>query len=269
MRGTKEIQPFRFLDLPKEIRLLVYEALPRSLKHHQFRHPDEPAHRLTVIFKSFPVGILATCSLIYDEARPIVMATASSFVRDAPPRIIDGMSGRGEGRMLDALIRAVVRQMDALGECRVAGEAPCLKLEQLFDGHLRNALMGKRNSRFLVKFVHQAAHHLRCSPLLVQSGQGQAYRAIELVKYTSATEGGIGRYWTLGTDLHALNERLRRVGVAVACRGVLSAGAVELGRGSGGLLVPQAVDFQAYGLGCYIPPSRQMEEGEWVDEWME
>lgn len=219
---------------------------------------------MTVILKSIPIAILSTCKLVYNEARPIVHVTTNSFIRDGPPRIIDGVSGRGEGRMLDALIRAVMKQVDAL-RGHDLGQGPCLTLSQLFDGHLRNTLLSKRNSRFLVKFVHQAGHYLKYS---ATPKDQIGLRTIELVKFTS-TVSGIGRYWTLGADLHALNSRLNEKGVAIVCAGVLPAGVAESSTRTGDRLIPQHVDFQAYGLDCYIPASRQIEECDWIDGWLE
>ncbi|KAF2450741.1 hypothetical protein P171DRAFT_145502 [Karstenula rhodostoma CBS 690.94] len=265
MRGNKEVEPFRFLDLPKELRLLVYENLPRSIKRHQTRHPDEPSHRLIFIIKSVPVAILSTCKLVYREARPLLQASANAFTRDIPPRIIDGISGRGEGRMLDALVRAIMKQVHVLHDHEL-GQGPCLTLSQLFEGRLRDSLSSKRNSRYLVKFVHQAGHYLKYSSM---PNGATGLRAIELVKYTS-TLSGIGRYWALGADLHALNSRLNPDGVAVMCAGVLPAGVAETtNRTSRDVLIPQHINFQAYGLECYVPSSRQMEESHWVEGWLE
>lgn len=220
---------------------------------------------MTFIVRSVPVAILATCKLVHDEARPIVAATTAEFILDNPPRIIDSVSGRGEGRMLDAVVRAAVKQYDALEVYRL-GEGPCLTLPQLFEGRLRTALESKRSSRFVAKFIHQAGHQLRY-------GNPENYihglRPVHLVKYTLAVSG-LGRHWALGADLHALNNRLCERGVAVVCAGVLTAGVAEAtSRASSNVLVPHHVDFESYGLGCYIPSLGQMLEETWVTGWLE
>jgi hypothetical protein len=242
---------------------MVYENLPRSIKHHQTRHPDEPSHRVTFILRSLPVAVLATCKLVHDEARTIVTALAEDFILESPPRIIDGVSGRGEGRMLDAIVKASVKQHDVLKGHEI-GHGPCLTLSNLFEGRLRTSLESKRTSRYLTKFVHQAGHQLNYGRRL---NNNYGLRTIEIVKYT-ADLSGMGLYWGLGTDLHAMNSRLHQKEIAVMCAGVLPDG-MAISPISGRTRVPKRVDFAAYGLGCYIPPLVQMEEQDWVDGWLE
>jgi hypothetical protein len=79
---------FRFLDLPKELRIMVYErvslATHRSIVKHQsvtkvdptnYNSDDgasNPEPSMMVICKTLDVALLATCSQIYHEAMPFL-----------------------------------------------------------------------------------------------------------------------------------------------------------------------------------------------------
>jgi hypothetical protein len=81
---------FRFLDLPPEMRFMVYERLPRSIKHHRFNQWRYPKTIWSLIFvtRSVPVPILATCRLVHSEARDIVRQSAKKFVLQATPKVL-------------------------------------------------------------------------------------------------------------------------------------------------------------------------------------
>ena len=68
-------EPFRFLDLPFDIRITIYEQIPFSTRHLTCVVPVEDTSRprnnkssITVITKSLQTSILATCRIINQEA---------------------------------------------------------------------------------------------------------------------------------------------------------------------------------------------------------
>ncbi|KAH8724740.1 hypothetical protein GQ44DRAFT_772784 [Phaeosphaeriaceae sp. PMI808] len=95
--------PFRFLDLPKELRLMIYERIPITTKHHTMpnfkdmvrleprqERPGESTSRITIVTKSFPlVGILSTCRCIHNEAKAFLHDTIRLLKADPLCIIVD------------------------------------------------------------------------------------------------------------------------------------------------------------------------------------
>jgi hypothetical protein len=88
--SMREDESFRFLDLPKELRLMVYERIPVRISERHYNHKvlNEP-HPVSFIVPCTSVGILATCRQIQAEASAI-MSKKMTTILNTPLRVIVG-----------------------------------------------------------------------------------------------------------------------------------------------------------------------------------
>jgi hypothetical protein len=79
---------FRFLDLPKELRLMVYERSPTTTRHYDIEDPKENGDStIRFVAKLVELNIMSTCRLVYDECIRI-LGRRLEALRTEPRRFI-------------------------------------------------------------------------------------------------------------------------------------------------------------------------------------
>jgi hypothetical protein len=88
METRPQAQPyFRFMDIPVELRLMIYKRLPRQIKHTKVSTEFGPI--IILVTRHLPTAILRTSTTVYNEARRIVSDLVRKFVQESQPKVIE------------------------------------------------------------------------------------------------------------------------------------------------------------------------------------
>jgi hypothetical protein len=136
MSSTISRESFRFLDLPAELRCIIYENIDFSSKKHVLTRsasgfddkiwPPAPEGAtescITFITPTLSVGILATCRLIHQEAKPIIAHTIEALKMLPLRYIVDWaaacalISTQSPVHPRPSFTRILVSKMEIIGE---------------------------------------------------------------------------------------------------------------------------------------------------------
>jgi hypothetical protein len=149
-----QTKPFPFLKLPTELRLLVYEHLPRQIKHTEVSIDGFVAILVT---RHLPTAILRTSKLVHSEAQPIVKRLTQEFVEESQTKIIEfGKNGSRirHCKVLECLISQIPRERNAVQEHEDHDMQAVLRRLQDSKGlQPVNPVMAPN----IARFMHQAA----------------------------------------------------------------------------------------------------------------
>ncbi|KAI8936950.1 hypothetical protein NX059_006178 [Plenodomus lindquistii] len=162
--------PFRFMDLPKELRLMVHDHLPRQIKHTRI---TEHGSTFVLITRHLPLAILRTSREIHAEASAIVQKLVKEFIVKNPPKKFHQLRGR------------------------------CCSLRNLLQGIVEGYVYAQASQAFEIKILHHCTsqngglHYVRPEERsflrqAVESGRGNVDRIeLETVRHISDYRNGL------------------------------------------------------------------------------
>ncbi|KAF1912753.1 hypothetical protein BDU57DRAFT_333863 [Ampelomyces quisqualis] len=112
LRSMATAQPFNFMGLPTELRLMVYERIPCHVRHTRISLPsneENPEPLIVLITRTCSTAILRTSRTVYHEAKSVVSKVTNKWIEQQPLRFI---SSRGVA--LDVVDKIVEEALESV-----------------------------------------------------------------------------------------------------------------------------------------------------------
>jgi hypothetical protein len=143
MVDMEPCKPFPFLQLPKEVRLMIHEQFSIDIKEHNFIRkpgmisPQSSEVRLTLIDQTTPTAILATCRQLHHEARDIISSNLLELLKRPLHMILhieDLLKiGRDDERCMTSYLLAADWMLSNYHTTLDSSNCPCQYLRLLGD----------------------------------------------------------------------------------------------------------------------------------------
>ncbi|KAF1993024.1 hypothetical protein P154DRAFT_106533 [Amniculicola lignicola CBS 123094] len=158
-------QSFRLLDLPRELRLMIYERLPCKVHNHLYRLGTRRTNGepLWIIFitKSIDIAILATCRQVRGEAQPMVVKTIENSILKPTVKMIISTVQSALSSMI--IFPIILRRMFEVLQSRGVQTVDRAEMDdksQLLAFWVVPALGPSVSPAPILKFFSQAIHQL-------------------------------------------------------------------------------------------------------------
>jgi hypothetical protein len=137
--------PFRLLDLPAELRNMIYAHIPMVTHYHTFEQtvdkdskPLVPVSTTTLVVKSLPVAIPATCKQLQYEVTPFLQSKLAIIATEPLRLIVDSLGFRlfiGTGGYLSSARRGYIASSMIVSDGSAASMCAFLRQHQMNDVH--------------------------------------------------------------------------------------------------------------------------------------
>jgi hypothetical protein len=157
-------KPFRFLDLPAELRCMVYEQLNIETRLYSVSYVptsyfllDSSPRTISMAIKNVSTSILTSCRLVYAEAAPMLKRKLEHLRKDEPLHfIVDPLSFDHMFYGRNSLIMAIQKQ-----ESNIFSYGKEAKWKPSTGYGMTDMYLDPSDEYYalLLKFIHKCANH--------------------------------------------------------------------------------------------------------------